>query len=388
MAQQSEGDASPPIQLHCASALETSFVPAEQMERAKIVMQSAPRMPAVGFFGARYGEKWYVDMVALTHNAVRRQLYDAFTIANALGKLTLDVAEADLARVYAWMGTLDRFVNAVFKAEDRFLYPVIDTNIRKAKTADGSPVYLPELLSVRGRQKAKLHILELLSSARKTRDVATGETTAKINALRYALDQFGAKILDYFVSMEKFVPKMLKKGLKNGVKEKEKMEKKMFEFFLGEGHGAMLAALLMQCIESRSRRSEFLGRSMKRVKDRESFKLHVKKVEATHMQVAPVFDDVAQQYERRFNVNMFLEQYEADRDGQATLQMLGDIDINDDGVRTVEVDEVDEVDDEEDDQFVDVAVPVALPEPDVTDVTEVEDGVGMDDDVLEVYTVG
>lgn len=290
-------------------------------------------MPAVGLHGGRYGDKWHVDLVALSHNAVRRQLYDAFTIANALGKLALDVAEADLARVYAWLGTLDRFVNAVLHAEDRFLYPIVDANMRKAKTADGTPVHLPELLSVRGRQAAKIQIRELLADARKTRDVATGATPAKINALRFALDQFGANVLDYFAAMERFVPKLLKKGLRNGPKEKEKVEKKLFEHLLSEPHGAMLAALLLQCIESRARRAEFVSRNIRKEKDRASFKTHVKKVEATHMQLARSFDDVAQKYERKFNVGTFLEHYDANADGQGqmTLAMLGDMDINEEG---------------------------------------------------------
>lgn len=173
----------PPIQLHCATAPHAQFSSDAEMERAKVVMTSSPRMPAVGYFGARYGHKWYVDLVALPHNAVRRQLCDAFIMANALGKLQLDVADADLARVYAWLGTLESFVRAVFNAEARFIFPLLDANVVKATTADGKQLYLPELISVRGRVTAQQRIFDLLKTARKTRDVATGETVAKINAL-------------------------------------------------------------------------------------------------------------------------------------------------------------------------------------------------------------
>lgn len=327
-------DQFPGVQLHAANALTASFTPEEEMDRSKAVMQSSPRMPAVGFYGGRYGDRWHVDMVVLTHNAVRRQLYDAFTIANALGNLILDVPDADLSRFYAWLATLKRFVSAVFAAEDKFLYPLVDTAVKKAKTPEGNDVYLPEMLSVRGRYNAKTQVLELLTNARKTRDVATGEIPAKIHALRYALDQFGANILDYFATVDKFVPKLLKRALKNGEKEKLKMEKKLFEYFVGEPHGAMLASILMQCIESRSKRHDFLKRNIRKQKDRDEFKAFVKRAESTHMTLASTFDALASKYERKFSVNTFLQHYgaNADANAMAALEMLGDMDINEEGM--------------------------------------------------------
>lgn len=320
------GDDNSGIELHCAQALTREFTPEQQGERAKVVMQSSPRMPAVGFFGGKYGDRWYIDIVALTHNAVRRQLFDAFMLSNALGKLLLDVTEVDLARVYAWLGTLDKFVHIVFEVEDHFVYPLIVTHVRNATTADGQPVYLPELLSTRGRDEARNHVCELLEAARKTRDVATGETSAKIHALRYALDQFGGSILDYFAAVERFGPKLLKKAVKNGAKEKMKLERKLFDFVREKGD--TFAALLMQCIESRSKRADFLERNIKKDKARMEFRAHVKNVESTHMQLARMFDSVAAKYERRFNVKKFMEHYDASTDATKTLEMFGNMDIN------------------------------------------------------------
>lgn len=318
----------PAITLECASALTADMESDAQGERAKVVMKSAPRMPAVGFFGGHYGDRWYVDIIALTHNAVRRQLFDVFTMANALGKLLLDVGDNDLARVYAWLATLEAFVRVVFDVEDLFVYPLLDSHVRNARTSDGTPVYLPELLSVRGRKEAKGHVLDLLSGARKTQDVATGEIPAKISALRYALDQFGANMLDYFAAMEKFAPKLLKKALKHGEKEKMKMERKLFDYVLKQPQGEIFAALLTQCIERRNRRKEFVDRNIRREKHRVQFRVHVKNVEASHMQLARVFDQCASQYERRFNVQTFMQHCDANNDGKQTLEMFGDMDIN------------------------------------------------------------
>lgn len=323
----------PNVQLDCGRAVknDATFTPEEEMERAKVVMQSSPRMPAVGFYGPRYGEKWHVDLVALTHNAVRRQLFDAFTIANALGNVALDVSQPDLDRVYAWLGTLYQFVEVVFRVEDLFMYPLVDSNIKKVESSTGGPVYFTELLSVRGRKNAKEMVLDLLDTARKTKDVSKGETMAKIHALRYALDQFGANILDYFAAVEKFVPKLFKKTLRNGPKEKLRTEKKLFEHMLAQTHGAMLASLLLQCVENKTKRAEFVKRNIRKERDRVSFREHVKNVESTHMVLARAFDDVAGRYERRFSVSTFLQHYDAGADGQMTLAMLGDVDINAEG---------------------------------------------------------
>ncbi|KAI0567574.1 hypothetical protein FGB62_1g527 [Gracilaria domingensis] len=330
------------------------------MERAKVVMSSSTRMPAVAYFGARYGHKWHVDIVALPHNAVRRQLFDAFIMSNALGKLQLDVADADLARVYAWLGTLEAFVRAVFNAEARFVFPLIDANVHKATTSDGKPVYLPELISVRGRVNAQQRILELLATARKTRDVATGETVAKITALRYALDQFGANVLDYFAAIERFAPKLFKKVLRNGQRQQHKIENKMFEFVQRHEQGSMLAALLMQCIESRTTRQQFVERNLKK-RQRAQFMVDVKRVENTHMRLAAAFDQAATNYEKRFNVAKFLQHYDAQGDSKVTLAMLGENDIN-----------------AESEVLVDNKSPL--------EEDDSSRGVALDDDVLEVYT--
>jgi len=102
-----------------------------------------------------------------------------------------------------------------------------------------------------------------------------------------------------------------------------------------------------------------------------AFKAHVKKVEATHMQLASTFDAAATKYEKRFNVNTFLQHYGTNVDGKQTLEMLGDIDLND----------------EED---------PSLPAPGMVegesshivaeDLSHASNGIGLDDDVIEVLT--
>lgn len=313
----------PAVQLHCARALTARFSAAQASERARVVLQSAPRMPAVGFYGGPYGTHWYTDAIALPHNAVRRQLYDAFVIANALEKMALDIVEADLARVYAWLGSFDRFLGTIFDAEERFLYPLVDNALRKLAIPQPPDFVLLQ------RTATKHNILDLLSAARKTRDVATGEIRGRIIALRYALDRFGEAILDYFAFTEGFIPKLFKAGLKHGEKEKDKLEKHIFDHLLKQPHGGMLGALLMQCIESRVERAEFINRNIRREKERDMFREHIKTVEARHMQLATTFDQLALKYERTFGVSTFMRYSPEDLDPARAMQLIGDVDLND-----------------------------------------------------------
>ena len=131
---------------------------------------------------------------------------------NALGKMVLDISSADLARVYGWLSTLERFVVSTIRAEEKFLFPLVGKLARKRRTGSD----LPSILTPGGRTEAKRQVFKLLSDARKTRDVSAGETASKINALRYAQDQFGANILDYYGAMENFLPGFLKEHLRNG----------------------------------------------------------------------------------------------------------------------------------------------------------------------------
>lgn len=311
-----------PVQLNCAEALRIQLSPDESLDRARTVLEASSRMPAVGLFGGRYGERWHVDVVALPHNAIRRQLYDAYVMTNALAKMALDVTEGDLARVYAWLGSLDRLISALFDAEELYLFPLVDAALRRLRVS-----YPPDLVLLQ-RTSTKHNILDLLSAARKTRDVATSETRARINALRYALDHFGEAILDYFTFTEGFMPKLFRAGLKNGEKEKLKLERRVFDHLLRQPHGGMLGALLLQCIESRDLRALFLERNIRRDKERELFKEHVRTVEMRHMHLATAFDAVATKYEKRFNVNTFMHCSSRGAQSDIDLRALGDIDLN------------------------------------------------------------
>ena len=102
-----------------------------------------------------------------------------------------------------------------------------------------------------------------------------------------------------------------------------KFEKKTVDALLNEEHGSQSVALLMQCIESRSKRSGFLSRHFKKDKAKDAFKAHVKQMQATHMQLAGTSDETATKYERLFSVNTFLTHYGSNVDNKVHCNRWG-----------------------------------------------------------------
>lgn len=292
------GETSPPIQLHCEAALRATFSPDQICLRAQTVYHSAARMPAVAFAGS-YGVRWSIDIVTLPHNGLRRQLADAYTMANALAKMATDVSPTDLGLVYDWLETLARLLHACFEAEEDFLYPLV----RQAAREVGSPC--PQSLCYPWRNEAKRHISLLLHAALETRDASESETRARIIALRYALDRFGEALLAYFSLKEDFIPNLFRLGFRHGAKEKEKFERTFFTFLLHRPQGGMLAALILQCIESKDLRADFVKRNVRKSKERKLFQHHISTVESRHMRLPLTFHHVATRYERMFDVIAF-----------------------------------------------------------------------------------
>lgn len=103
----------------------------------------------------------------------------------------------------------------------------------------------------------------------------------------------------------------------------------------------MLAAFLIQYIESLSRRKDLLKRNLRKKKMRTQFKSQVKSVEETHMQLSRAFDRVARLYAKRFIVRAFVEHYHAGNYFKQTLEMFGGMDINYGSVKAVEALRVD-----------------------------------------------
>lgn len=298
------GRTTPPIHLHCETALTATFSPHQTCLRAQTVYHSAARMPAVAF-APSYGDRWSEDIVTLPHNGLRRQLADAYTMANALAKMATDVSSSDLGRAYAWLHTLAHLLRACFEAEDAFLYPLI----WQAARAAGTPC--PHPLRHAERVETKRAITLLLYAALETRDASETETRARIVALRHALDRFGQALLAYFSLKEAFIPELFRRGLKHGPKEKDRFERSFFSFLLDRPEGAMLAALVLQCIESKELRVDFVKRNVRKSKERKLFQDHTTTVETRHMRLPLAFHHVATRYERLFDVNAFMNASEA-----------------------------------------------------------------------------
>lgn len=212
----------------------------------------------------------------------------------------------------------------MFAAEEAALYPLMDAALRRTGRA------APKALVPVQRLSTQNGVLDLLSAARKTRDVATGETPARIAALRYALDRAGEAVLAYFSASETALPPLLRAGLRRGPRDAARAERRFFDALLRRPHGGTLGALLLAGLDRKAARAAFLERNMKSEKERGRFRDHVRLVEARHMRLAPAFEEAAARYERVFSVHLVMDDdgEEAEAERAYGLRLLGDVDLN------------------------------------------------------------
>lgn len=86
--------------------------------------RSHPREEAVSLVAL--GGRWALDIVALTHNAVRAELGDLRVVLGGVVSSGGAVGIGELRALFAWFSTFEAFVVTVLKAEEEVLYPWLE----------------------------------------------------------------------------------------------------------------------------------------------------------------------------------------------------------------------------------------------------------------------
>jgi hypothetical protein len=279
------------------------------LERSRVVSIAPARMPFVGLKG-RYNKRWFVDIVTLPHNAMRKQMSDVFTSLTAMHKMALDLTEDDFQLFFRYLAAMVDFFKACLEGEEVALYPHMHGE-RKKRGGDGGRVLNAEY---RGRLKREL--CDALDEAMKYRFTHSPavETVGSVTA---ALDRFGKKALDYFSEKEHELPKLLAKAIR-GSKEKTRFEARLIAFFLTKPKGQQLVVLLVQTLFSADVRVEFIGRHFETDDQKCALEKALFETENGLLQIPKAFEDAAQKYERRFSIGTFIEHYGQDREEART----------------------------------------------------------------------
>lgn len=284
------------------------------LERSRVVSIAPARMPFVGLKG-RYNKRWFVDIVTLPHNAVRKQMSELFTSLIGMNKMSLDLTEDDFQLFFRYLAVVVEFFKVILEGEEAALYPHVGGE-RKKRGEDGIRV-----LNGDYRFGLKKELFGLLDEALKYR-FTHSPSIETLNNIGTALDAFSKKTLDYFTEKETSLPKILAKAIR-GSREKTKYEQRLITFILEKPKGHLMVAILLQTLFSTEVRAEFISRNFPRDEQKATLYKALSEAESGILSLPAVFDMAAKKYERRFSIGTFMEHYGQDRDEEAQTELVG-----------------------------------------------------------------
>lgn len=282
------------------------------LERSRVVSIAPNRMPYIGLH-AKYNKRWYVDVVALPNNAIRLFLSHAFELISAVHRLALDMTQPDFDNVFGFLTQFGAFTIALFDAEDKILYPEVDSALKKIDGYDSHPLH-PTI-----RQKSKKTICACFRSFEDT-TLHTAPSMQICQAIQSTMDTLSGLLLEYFASKESELPRIIKKSIR-GPKEKNRHEARLIKYFAELGMEMHYSALLISPLNLPAVREDFEERHFSKDK-REEFRKATFTLENTLFSVPTVFAQAATKYESRFGMESFLKNYGKDRDLDTTTTIM------------------------------------------------------------------
>ncbi|CDF38589.1 unnamed protein product [Chondrus crispus] len=283
------------------------------LERSRLVSIAPARMPYIGFHG-KYNKRWYVDIVSLPHNSVRTLISEVFGLLTSVHRLALDMTRADFDNLFLFLAEFQAYTAALLAAEDRLVYPEVEAALRKR------PDYAAHVLHPTHRAERKNDIARLLAALTDP-TLHYLQAVAVANTLQATVDELSRQLLDYFSAQEAVLPRIFAHSMR-GSREKNKMEAKLIKYFADAGHEFYYTALLALPLHSQEVRADFEERHFAKPARAHQFRTAVKRVQDSLIAIPRAFDAAASDYETKFSMAAFLENYGKDRDVDATTTMI------------------------------------------------------------------
>lgn len=295
------------------SAADMSLDDEGVLERSRVVSSAQARMPYIGMSG-KYNKRWYVDVVTLPHNSVRMLLSKLFSMVTAVNRLALDMTKEDFEKLFAYLSQLYRYVSTLLEAEEKILYPNVESGLRHTEGFSEEHALHPVV-----RKANKKGILALLSHLVGNNDGNTDNVLAKITAttkgnielatyVQQEVDKFTENLMTYFSVKEKILPRLVATSIR-GMRERNRMERLLIKFFADLGEEFHYAAMLAIPLQMKEVRDDFINRHFKNAKRKELFHTAAQDVEESLFGVAKAFDQASKKYESRFSMQEFLSHY-------------------------------------------------------------------------------
>lgn len=150
---------------------------------------------------SQYGQYGPVfDVIALFHNAVKKQILVAYNMLEAMLRSKYEVSHYHLDLFFNWFDTFQDSIFAIFDVEEEHVYPYLYQ----------VGVKLPKQLGDQVRERAYAQIFESLEVLARTREklrfLPAGEVIPSISGL---LDVFLHLIVHYYNAQSELLPRLI-----------------------------------------------------------------------------------------------------------------------------------------------------------------------------------
>lgn len=307
-----KSDQVPSGEIDAGSAVDELHDDEGVLERSRVVGSAEARMPYVGLSG-KYNKRWYVDAVTLPHNSMRMLLSKLFAMVTTVNRLALDMSTEDFTKLFAFISQLYRYIRTLLEAEEKILYPVVESGLRRI---DGFSITHPLHPLTRAANKERMVslLVALMDEGKSNNNDTNKSGDDKVNniqkaaAIQKKLDKFTSELLDYFATKEKLLPPIVAKSMR-GMRERNRMERLLIKFFAELGEEYYYSAMLAIPLQMKEVRDDFISRHFKNTKKKELFHVAVRTIEESLFGVANAFERASKKYESRFSMQEFLSHY-------------------------------------------------------------------------------
>mmetsp|Transcript_15436 Transcript_15436/g.41434 ORF Transcript_15436/g.41434 Transcript_15436/m.41434 type:complete len:392 (-) Transcript_15436:505-1680(-) len=175
------------------------------------------KMPVV--IASPYGKLWSVDVIALYHNALKKELQDMYGIVEAMYKFQINLGFEDIERFYTWWEVFEGFIIDYFDIEEHVLFPYISERVPLGNTK----LSKTERTTLKGRMTRTLREIDDMEDSFMNRP--PGEMLPRFVEF---LDQFSPRLLGYFHLEETIVPNVLQRNFE--VQDRGRIQSRVFDF--------------------------------------------------------------------------------------------------------------------------------------------------------------
>uniref|UniRef100_A0A7S0T7W0 Uncharacterized protein n=1 Tax=Erythrolobus madagascarensis TaxID=708628 RepID=A0A7S0T7W0_9RHOD len=188
----------------------------------KAVQYSAPT-----FLFAPYGLSPAMNVIAIFHNGIRQELKNAYHLLSVMDRMFATLTHDEINMFFDYWEVLWTHVEDFFDAEEKTLWPSVEGRAKEVLVVDALTH------ESRGKEKAKLVLFHETLTKDMSEKYALMPASEALKNARYEINRAVSRLLDYFMVVEKTVPKILQEKFKE--RELVSIEKAMLGYMITNG---------------------------------------------------------------------------------------------------------------------------------------------------------